>query len=626
MQLQTAKCTVCGATLKLNIENEFVECKFCLNQIIVKQAFEFAKVEVDRSKDILKYRNNLVSFLSNNSIKEILRVSSNIKDILPEDYEANYYFGYAKQILGEPRFIYEFYEGRLNGTEEQKERIIEHIKDYSDLRDKRRILSYLEKIKYSKKEEYLQRYDTRSAQEENYSNIPRDVFVCFSSENQSVAEKVLNFLENDGKQCWISIRNLRPNDTENYWNSIEKAIDNCSVFLVISSEEAMRSKDVQKEVELASTKKKNMLEFKIDQSRHTQLFKHAFDGKQWVDGYNNLNKGYNKLVERIFNESKLIKSNQPRKSRKLIITLAFSLAIFLSAAFTYNPILRLLQSNNSSISSQIFDQSTSVLNPASSSNQSSSISSITTNSSINTGKAVFTSTTNLHVNSISFDKTFYEPGDTVTITINFKKDDVTDVLIWLDLDQGSSLFSRISRGIPSSEKILTLAIPRHMRKTNIRFNTIEFSGLSSTRTRLTSEDVLISRSFAGINPDTRVDINKPELLNLYYLGINNNNDLMYNVIAKDDLSGLNGLDFYVRNLSSNFTNYTIYLGSSNLNDSNSIYEPNSTLESQILYIPLNDLPNGEYEIGRVLLRDNNGNITTFTQEQGFSPIKFSVRK
>jgi hypothetical protein len=306
MKLQTAKCTTCGASLKLEVDKTISECSYCKSQIIVSNALDFNKVEVDKSKDIIKYRDNLKKYIRNNSIEEILRVSNQILDILPKDFLATYFAAYVLQLKGEPNYIYEFYSNILEHTPNELEEVVEHINKRSDLRDKQRITSFLEKVAPSATQNYLDAYETRQAEEDNFADIPRDVFVCHSSKNLDVAKKVVESLENDGNTCWVSYRNLRPNDTDNYWENIKKAIDKSAIFLVISDLEAMRSKDVQAELSYAQERVNRKVEFKIDDKPHTQLFKHVFDGIKWVEGVS-LKKGLEALTQRIFEEKEVIK-------------------------------------------------------------------------------------------------------------------------------------------------------------------------------------------------------------------------------------------------------------------------------------------------------------------------------
>jgi len=302
MKLQTAKCTTCGASLKLEVDKTISECSYCKSQIIVSNALDFNKVEVDKSKDIIKYRDNLKKYVRNNSIEEILRVSNQILDILPKDFLATYFAGYAHQVKGEPNYIYEFYSNILEHTPDELETVVEHINKRSDLRDDNRIIKFLKKTDESFIDSYKETHLNRLELEDNYADIPRDIFLSYKSkEDNQLIEKIVSRLEEEGYSVWVSYRNLRPNDNENYWSSIEKAIKNTNIFLVVSEAASMRSKDVQKELDFAVTYNKRLIEFKIDDSSHTQLFKHVFDGIKWVDGAD-LNEGLEALAQRVFDE------------------------------------------------------------------------------------------------------------------------------------------------------------------------------------------------------------------------------------------------------------------------------------------------------------------------------------
>ena len=332
MELKLAKCTSCGASLKIEPNSDLTTCKFCNTQILVKQAFQFAKIELDRTEDIKKLRLNLAKYVKNNAIEEILRITNQILDIIPEDFLANYYFAYSKRLIGEPKFIYDFYEVNKQFTENDLEQVISHINTSSDLRDKSKIVSFLEVVAPYRTNEYLLKLKERELKEENYSLVPRDIFICFSSENIHIATNVLETLESEGYKCWISIRNLRPNDPSNYWSSITKAIESSKLVLVISSEEAMISKDVQKEVEIAKRKNKKMFEFKIDKAPHTSLFKYTFNGISWVEGFKKDQDNLKNLLNRISNEIKVSKKINYKFNINRKILLYFSLVFFVSVS------------------------------------------------------------------------------------------------------------------------------------------------------------------------------------------------------------------------------------------------------------------------------------------------------
>jgi hypothetical protein len=308
MDIKTAKCTVCGANLKLKHDENITTCSYCKSQVIVSNALAFAKVEVDRSKDLVKYRTNLKKYANNNSIEEILRVSNQILDILPKDFIANYYSGYALQVKGEPKFIQQFYNNILEHTEEEIAEISDHIFKRSDLRDNDKIKKFFSQISKKLENDFTKINLERLKLEDNYSEIPRDIFVCYKSkDNNDLIEKIVQKLEKDGNTCWVAYRNLRPDDSENYWYNIETAISNSKIFIVISDSNAMISKDVQKELSIAVKNKKRLIEFKIDKIPHTNLFNHVFDGIKWVDGYTSLKTGLDKLTRRVFEEKEIVK-------------------------------------------------------------------------------------------------------------------------------------------------------------------------------------------------------------------------------------------------------------------------------------------------------------------------------
>jgi hypothetical protein len=198
--------------------------------------------------------------------------------------------------------MYEFYQSPPTYTDDEITLVLNHINQHSDLRDKRRVLDFLSKHHEKSVATYLKMHKEREDKENHYANVPRDVFVCYSSYNVVIAERVVKELEADGNTCWISTRNLRPNDSENYWKNIENAIQNSTIVLVIGSEDSMRSKDVHQEIDFARQHQKKIIEFKIDEATHNTLFKHVFNGIKWVKGSLDINQNYTVLLERIYEE------------------------------------------------------------------------------------------------------------------------------------------------------------------------------------------------------------------------------------------------------------------------------------------------------------------------------------
>ena len=293
MELKSLKCPVCGASVdanKIDFTRKIAKCSSCDETFVIEQAEYFAKVEVDKSKDIKNYRTNLSVAVEKNNVEEIRRLAGNILDILPDDYDGLYFYAYALSKLGDSGYLYDFYKDTEKVyTEESATRVAEHVIANGELRDDGLIKEFLSNLEYNPQEFlrlYKETFDQRVNKEELYDDITRDVFICHRSTDGEIANGIVKLLEDDSNKCWISSRNLRPNDNDNYWDNIKKAIKSCRIFLVVSSRDAMMSPDVKKELDYAKDLNKRRLEVKIDDSEHTTKFKDFFDGCKWIKGVN----------------------------------------------------------------------------------------------------------------------------------------------------------------------------------------------------------------------------------------------------------------------------------------------------------------------------------------------------
>lgn len=315
MDIKNAKCTNCGAILNVNAYQSIIQCEYCHTSNVVEQALNFGKLKIDHTDDILSLRKNLTSAIKDNNIQEIKRLSAAIQDLLPDDFIATYFHAYALASLGQVKPLRDFYKAPKLGTYEQIQTVVNHITENSDLRDEPRIIEFLNRVKPDFVDQFKYAHQKRVELENQYAPVPRDVFICFSSYDEMTAEKAVEAIEKEGFTCWISTRNLRPNDSENYWSNIEKAIKNSRLFLVISSQKAMLSKDVQEEIDIASKHKKRMFEYKVDSTPHTILFKHVFNGIKWVDGINHSASSLYNLSIRVYEEIRAKKITKTEHSK-----------------------------------------------------------------------------------------------------------------------------------------------------------------------------------------------------------------------------------------------------------------------------------------------------------------------
>jgi hypothetical protein len=96
------------------------------------------------------------------------------------------------------------------------------------------------------------------------AKLDRDVFVCFKNEDYETALQIITAIEKDAHRCWHYKRNLANYTGEKFWDEIETAINHCTVFLIILSENSMLSHDCDRELEYAQSLGKDFVGYRID--------------------------------------------------------------------------------------------------------------------------------------------------------------------------------------------------------------------------------------------------------------------------------------------------------------------------------------------------------------------------
>jgi hypothetical protein len=113
--------------------------------------------------------------------------------------------------------------------------------------------------------------------------VSKDVFISYSSQDQSVANEVCELVELGGLSCWIAPRDVTPGAL---WDeALLDAIDDCQAFLLILSTNANASRFVKNKVNRAFTKGKAIFTFRVEDvapGRSLQLY---LASHQWMDGF-----------------------------------------------------------------------------------------------------------------------------------------------------------------------------------------------------------------------------------------------------------------------------------------------------------------------------------------------------
>lgn len=277
MKNQEAKCTNCGAGLEVVQDTKIVVCGYCASTIILENAIDFAKNDPSNNVEIQLLRENLAEYLKRDSILEIKRISSLLKDLVPQDFRANYYLSYALYHEDNEVYYYSFLKNPPAYTELEMNEIANHIIRFSPIEEKPQLTKFLEVYLPSRVKDYHSAHRLRVNREEHYHNVPRDFFISFSKYDYNTAKDVVEKLEGLGFTCWISRRNLRPN-SEDKRQAIVDAIENTKCVIIITSEQALLSRDVQLDIEIAIEYNKSFLELAMpgfSANDHSLLFQIA---------------------------------------------------------------------------------------------------------------------------------------------------------------------------------------------------------------------------------------------------------------------------------------------------------------------------------------------------------------
>ncbi len=123
------------------------------------------------------------------------------------------------------------------------------------------------------------------------------VFISYSTKTSDTAFAICKALEREGIKCWIAPRDIELGD--DYGDLIDKAITECSVFLLVYSAAAMQSLWVRGEVNLAFTLGKHILPYRIDDAPLQGAMRVMLNQMHWIDGDAKSSGSMHTLVETV---------------------------------------------------------------------------------------------------------------------------------------------------------------------------------------------------------------------------------------------------------------------------------------------------------------------------------------
>ena len=242
-------CQTCGGTLTRISDTQW-KCDFCKNihnDVTVQKHVEELRDLIDGAKmeKLSNLRRNLYNalkaqYLSN---REITGICLSIKEMLPDDFQANFYYDactlsgreIASRIGGinvaeNSDIIEEIVNFLLRSVQE------EFLLDLADLIER----AFKSTNSLEKYAEYSTRFSEEAEKVQSgiyETSLPRDVFVAYSSKDMETVKKLVGELEDSGISCFVAARNLRhgKGSVENYNKALCEAMDNCKSFVFVSS-------------------------------------------------------------------------------------------------------------------------------------------------------------------------------------------------------------------------------------------------------------------------------------------------------------------------------------------------------------------------------------------------------
>lgn len=255
MALTAYHCLNCGSG-KLEKLGEYHVCKSCghrfKDEVFGNQSQKLRELfgevlAADKEERIAAIRQNLWKAVNEeftDSVK-ITRICRELKILLPDDFQANFY---ETANNGNMKALNGFLDGiDVDAHYAYVGDVIEFMIKSLDRENLLSVNNLIERayktggspdlIKYdgyatafAKEAEKVERdvYDT---------TLPRDVFVAYSSADMSKVSELVDTLESEGLTCFVSMRNLQHGRgaAGNYDLKLQEAMDNCRVFVLVSS-------------------------------------------------------------------------------------------------------------------------------------------------------------------------------------------------------------------------------------------------------------------------------------------------------------------------------------------------------------------------------------------------------
>jgi hypothetical protein len=113
--------------------------------------------------------------------------------------------------------------------------------------------------------------------------MAHDVFISHSSKDKPTADAVCALLESDGLRCWIAPRDVQAGVS--YAGAIIDAVNECRAMVLIFSDAANDSPQIEREVERAANRRIPILPFRIENVTPERGLEYFLSTPHWLDAF-----------------------------------------------------------------------------------------------------------------------------------------------------------------------------------------------------------------------------------------------------------------------------------------------------------------------------------------------------
>jgi Tfp pilus assembly protein PilF len=113
--------------------------------------------------------------------------------------------------------------------------------------------------------------------------MAHDVFISHSSKDKLAADAACAVLEGEGLRCWIAPRDIVPG--AEWGASIAEAIGEVKVFVLLFSQHANTSHQIQREVELAVNRGIPIIPVRLEQVAPARSLEFFISSQHWLDAF-----------------------------------------------------------------------------------------------------------------------------------------------------------------------------------------------------------------------------------------------------------------------------------------------------------------------------------------------------